>query len=106
MGMNATASLFYGVKGEIPERARLEIEEPEDGNNWGELVIDGIHITMIYSGDMNVGAGALLAHSYWGDDLKPVPLEELDHLKQVVDNFLDDYNVPGLRGLFLSADFS
>ncbi len=106
MGMDAKASLWYGVKGDVPENVRTEIEEPEDGNNWGEKVIDGVHIDMVFSADICVGAGALLAFSWWGDDLKPVPLSDLEHIQQVVDNFLDEYNVQGQRGLFLSADFS
>lgn len=104
MGMNASARLWYGVYGDIAENARTELEEPAD-NPYGEKVIDGIHVHMVYEYDSSVGAGGTIAHSYWGDKTKVV-LSEYEAVKAAVDKFLDEYGIEGERDIYLSANFS
>lgn len=104
MGMHATARLWYGVYGAVPDAARTELEEPED-NPYGEKVIDGVHVHMVYAYDRELGAGATIAFNWWGDETT-VDLDQIDALEVAVDKFLDEYDVPGKRGIYLTANYS
>lgn len=104
MGIRASARLWYGVRGEIHEAARTELEEPTD-NQYGEKIVDGVRVHMVYEYDRPIGAGATLAHGYWGDECV-VNLDDLPRVKAAADKFLDEYNVAGERHLNLTADFS
>jgi hypothetical protein len=105
--MDATATLWYGVRGEredIPRAAYLELTEPKD-SPYGEKVVDGIHIHIVWVCEQMCGAGGTIAVSYW-DEGKAVDLATAGAVKAAVDTFLDQYNVPGERGVYLTADHS
>lgn len=104
MGSAASAALWYGVYGEIPEAASAELDDPQD-NPYGEKVIDGIHIHRVWVYGNAVGAGATVAHNWWGDQTS-VDLSKMDAVKSAADKFLDEYEVPGERGWFLTANYS
>jgi hypothetical protein len=106
MGMSASAELWYGAWTQvISEAALTEMEEPADGGY--EKVIDGIHITPIYVYDRLIGAGGVIAEADWGENSESIDLgDRLAKIKAAVDKFLDEYDVPGKRGIYLSADYS
>lgn len=104
MGMDASARLWYGIYGEIPEHARTELEEPAD-NPYGEKIVDGVHIHVVYAYDQTEGAGGTVAHSYWGDKTE-VDFARMDAVKAAVDKFLDEYGIMGERGWYLTANYS
>lgn len=106
MSMNATARLWYGIwNPTVEERVLLEVEEPAAGGY--EKVIDGVMIEFFYVGDNRVGLGGTVAHSWWAENDKPIDaLTEIERVKAAVDKFLDEYAVPGERGLYLTADYS
>lgn len=107
MGMSASARLWYGVYGQIPEAAYEELIEPTttEGKFSDEKVIDGIHVHVVWAYDMPLGAGATVAHSYWGDKT-PVDFSQMEAVKAAADKFLDEYDVPGERGWYLAANYS
>jgi len=104
MGMAASAVLWYGVYGEIPDAARDELDEPAD-NPYGEKIVDGIHIHRVWVYDNAVGAGATVACNWWGDQT-PVDFSKAEAVKSAADKFLDEYDVPGERGWYLTANYS
>lgn len=88
-----------------PEDARTELEEPADGGY--EKVIDGVHVDILYVYDRPIGVGGVIAYAYWAETDKPIDLTERPvTIKEAVDKFLDEYEVPGVRGVYLSADYS
>lgn len=104
MGYHASAQLWYGVREETSEDFRTYVEEPPD-NPYGELVVDGFHITRIYTYDRYAGTGAILAYNWIGDKTE-VDLSKLDALKAAVDKLFDEWNVQGERKLWLDSDYS
>jgi hypothetical protein len=104
MSVNASAVLWYGVYGDLPESARIELDEPAD-NPYGEKIVDGVHIHVVWAYDNVLGAGATAAHSWWGDKTE-VDLSKLDAVKAAADKFLDEYGVSGDRGWHLTANYS
>lgn len=105
MGQNATARLWYGLwNPSVEERVVLEVEEPASGDY--EKVVNGVMIEFFYVYDNRVGLGGTVAHSWWAENEKPIDLLELARVKFAVDQFLDEYDVPGDRGFHLTADFS
>lgn len=103
MGMAASANLWYGVRGDVREAVVIELDEPADGGY--EKIVDGVHITRIWCYDTPEGVGACLAHVYWGDRCE-VDLARLPVIKAAADKFLDEWNVEGERGLYLTANYS
>lgn len=104
MGMSASARLWYGVYGSIPEDAYGELVEPKD-SPYDEKVIDGVHVHVVWEYDRPIGAGATVSHSYWGDKTA-VDFSQMEAVRAAADKFLDEYDVPGERGWYLAANYS
>jgi len=99
MGMLASACLWYGVYGEPTGAAYEKVVEDEHS-------VDGTHITVIWEYDRAVGIGGCLVYEWAGDKPKPIDLTDTGSLVDAVNKFLDEYDVPGERAFYLSANNS
>ncbi len=98
--MDASAELWYGVwENDLPEEALLVLDSDEDQS------VQGVSVRQLFSGEVPVGVGGIIADTIWDQDRQPLDLASIEVVKAVVDSFLDEYQIPGQRGVYLLASW-